>query len=119
MKLAQFDQWIAWAGVVLPLAALAWSALWFVSIEGRKAKNARYDQFFELMEQIGRQDHSIAAKMAAAYALRRFPEYREVIIRVLTESKIDGGAATMLAREFHLTAKHLGGEGRVEFEGKE
>jgi hypothetical protein len=57
-----FTDWIAWAGLALPLGTLAWSALWFVRIEAQKNRKARYDQFFQLMEQLGRQEYSIAAK---------------------------------------------------------
>jgi hypothetical protein len=98
--------------LVLPLGALAWSALWYVGIENQKNQKARYDRFFDLMEQLGRSDHSIAAKMAAAYALRRFPEYREVIVRLMCDARIDGDGAHLLAREFHLTARHFGSAGR-------
>lgn len=110
MNPSTFSDWIAWAGLVFPLATLAWSAHWFVRIEADKNKKARCDQFFNLMEQLGRQDHSIAAKMAAAHALTAFPEYREV--RLMCDARIDGDGAHMLAREFHLTARHFGSSGR-------
>jgi hypothetical protein len=109
-----FSDWVAWAGLVLPLFTLAWSALWFVRIEAQKNKKTRYDQFFNLMEQLGRQDYSIAAKMAAAHALTAFPEYREVIVRLMCDARIDGDGAHLLAREFHITARHFGSPGRKD-----
>jgi hypothetical protein len=112
MSPSSLSDWLAWAGIVLPLATLAWSALWFVRIEAEKSKKARYDQFFLLMEQLGRKEYSIAAKLAAANALRAFPEYKDVIIRLMCDAHIDGGDAHLLAREFDLTARHFGSVGR-------
>ena len=98
---------------MLPLFTLAWSALWFVRIEAQKNKKARYDQFFNLMEQLGRKDYSISAKMAAR-TLTASPEYREVIVRLMCDARIDGDGAHLLAREFHITARHFGSPGRED-----
>lgn len=119
MNPSTFSDWLAWAGLVLPLMTLAWSALWFVRIEAEKNRKARYDQFFNLMDQLGRREYSIAAKMAAAYSLRRFPEYREVIVRLTSDVGIDGEGAHLLARELDLTARHFGSAGRKDVEGEE
>ncbi len=100
-------EWIAWGGVVLPFAGLAGSAVRFVWLEGEKRKDANYQRFYDLMDQIGRPGHSIAAKMAAVYELRKFPDYAEVSIRVCEDVPVGGDAAKPLADEMKLTAEFL------------
>lgn len=103
-----WQDWIAWAGLVLPLAALAGSAASFVHTWRGELKHKRYQKFFELMELVGKQDGSIAGKMAAVYEMRKYPEYKEVIIRLCKDVQVDGYAKELLEREFDLTAKHFG-----------
>ena len=64
------------------------------------------------MEQIGREDYSIAAKMAAISELKRFPEYKDVILRLCHGAGVGGTEAWILEREFEVTAKHYGSLGR-------
>ena len=108
MNPSSWTEWVAWAGIVLPLFVFAFSAMSYVKIESDKAKNNRYEQFFHLMEQIGKKDYSIAAKMAAVYELRKFSEYKDVIVRLMITAKIGGSDAAMLEKEFDLTAHHFG-----------
>lgn len=103
-----WQDWIAWAGLVLPLATLAWAALYFVLTWRNEIKHKRYEKFFELMNLVGARDASIAGKMAAVYEMQKYPEYREVIIRLCRDAKIDGEAKELLEREFDLTARHFG-----------
>ena len=103
-----WQDWIAWAGVVLPLATLAWAAVYFVLNWRGELKHKRYQKFFELMELVGKQDSSIAGKMAAVYEMRKYPEYSDVIIRLCIDAQIHGHAKELLEREFDLTAKHFG-----------
>lgn len=62
-----WQDWIAWAGLVLPLATLAWVALYFVLTRRNEIKHKRYEKFLELMNLVGARDASIAGKMAAVY----------------------------------------------------
>ncbi len=59
------------------------------------------------MDHLGQPGGSIASKMAAAYELRKFATYNEVIIRLCEDVKIEGEATEMLKRELELTKKHL------------
>lgn len=110
--LNSWADWVAWGGLVIPLFAIAFSAVQYVRMELEKARSRRYDRFFELMEQLGKKDYSIAAKMAAAHELKKFPEYKEVVLRLMVDAKIGGTEAWLLEREFDLTAKHFGHNGR-------
>ena len=45
--------------------------------------------------------------MAAAFELRKYPEYADVIINICENTKIEGVAAKMLKDELMATAEHL------------
>ena len=110
MELTKFTDWVAWAGIVLPLTVTAVSAALYIWLEFRKQKNRRYDNFYVLMDQIGRNNSSIASKMAAISELKRYPEYRDVIVRLCCDAEVLEAdlPATMLRNEFELTARHFG-----------
>ncbi len=59
------------------------------------------------MDHLGAKGNSIASKMAAAYELRKYSQYAEVIIRLSDQVEMTGDAAQMLKKELDLTAKHL------------
>jgi hypothetical protein len=104
--------WIAWAGIVIPLAALAWAAVQHVQIQRRDEKRRQFDEFFEVMDKIGQAEGSIASKMAAVYQLRKYPQYREVIIRFCRGAEVRGDGTTreMFQRELTLLEKHFSKE---------
>jgi len=113
---SSFGDWIAWGGLVLPLIAIAVSAVRYVWLLVEQSREKSYSRFFELMDQLGRQEYSIAAKVAAAHELRRFPRYKDVIVRLCETADVTGTNAEMLERELHLTARHFGSPGRKGFE---
>lgn len=108
MSPTSWQDWIAWAGLVLPLVTLAWAALFFVMTWREELRHKRYQKFFDLMDKVGARDASIAGKMAAVFEMRNYPEYREVIIRLCRDAGIEGEAKELLEREFDLTARHFG-----------
>jgi len=110
MELKGATDWIAWGGIVLPFAALAWSAVFYVKTKRREILHQEYERFFEVMDHLGTAGGSIASKMAAAYELRKFPEYRDVIVRLCTQAIYEGPASEMLKNEMLLTAEALGPE---------
>jgi hypothetical protein len=111
--LKSFVDWVTWGALVLPLAAVAWSAVSYVLLQQQLRKDREYSRFFECMEQIGRNEYSIAAKMAAISELKKFPEYKEVILRLCQGAGVGGEDAWLLEREFDVTAKHYGSLGRA------
>lgn len=103
------SDWIAWAGLVIPLFAIAWAAVNYVRLEREKERSARYHRFFDLMEQLGRDGYSIGAKMAALFELRKYPEYSDVIIRMCDSIPVSGeeASAKALKNEMKLTSDAL------------
>jgi hypothetical protein len=61
------------------------------------------------MDKIGVQEGSITSKVAAVYELRKYPEYRDVIIRICDKSQaqVVGASAQMLIDELKLTAEYM------------
>ena len=107
MNLKTAAEWIAWAGVVIPLAALAWSAVFYVVSRRREIKHQEYQRFFEITNHLGSQQGSIASKMAAAYELRKYPEYKDVVLNICEKAEVEGAAAAMLKEELALTSKYM------------
>ncbi|MCP5387667.1 MAG: hypothetical protein H6916_12765 [Novosphingobium sp.] len=110
MDLRSATDWLTWGALVLPLASLAWSAWQYVAIQKREEARQRFDNLFRVMEKIGEQGGSIAAKMAAVNELRKYPEYKDLIVRLCNDAapRVVGENASMLRREFELTAAHFG-----------
>lgn len=107
MGLSSTQEWIAWAGVVVPLMALAFSAVTYSLAKKREVQHQEYQRFFQIMDHLGQQDGSIASKMAAAYELRKYPSYAEVIINICEKAEVRGAASEMLREEMAATAKFL------------
>ena len=59
------------------------------------------------MDHLGHEGGSIASKMAAAYELRKYPEYRDVIIRMCEQADVRGPSGKMLKDEMMMTAEYL------------
>ena len=99
--------WIAWAGVVIPLMALAWSAVFYTLARRREVQHQEYQRFFQITDHLGQSGGSVASKMAAAFELRKYPEYTDVIVNICQKTRIDGPAAEMLKQELIATAEFL------------
>jgi hypothetical protein len=99
-----------WAGIVLPLSVLAWSAWQYVAIRKREEARARFDRLFHLLGLLGGDENtSVYSKVGAIYELRNFPEYGPVVLRICTDSKsrIKGELAFMMENEFQATIDYL------------
>ncbi|MFZ2996770.1 hypothetical protein [Sphingobium sp.] len=109
MTLTVWQDWVAWGGIVLPLITLAWSAWQYVALQKRNEQQQRFDNFFRVMDKIGEPGGSIAAKAAAVYELRNYPEYSEVIARFCLEAVryVSGDSAQILQAELRLTAAYF------------
>ncbi|WP_397604850.1 hypothetical protein [Sphingorhabdus sp.] len=107
MGLTGAEEWIAWGGIVVPLMALAYSAVTYSLAKRQEVHHQQYQRFFQIMDHLGQQGGSIASKMAAAYELRKYPEYSEVIINICEKADIRGAASDMLREEMLATAEHL------------
>lgn len=107
MNLSTVGEWIAWGGVVVPLIALAWSAVTYSLAKRHEIQHQQYQRFFQIMDHLGQSGGSVASKMAAAFELRKYPEYAEVIINICEKAKIEGPASEMLKDELAATAAYI------------
>jgi hypothetical protein len=107
MNLSSPGEWLAWAGVVVPLAALAWAAVFYTISHRREVSHQEYKRFFEVTNHLGDHGGSIASKMAAAFELRRYPQYKSVTINICERTEVKGPSAQMLIDELQATADFL------------
>ncbi|MFA5968451.1 MAG: hypothetical protein WC816_04305 [Sphingomonas sp.] len=103
MALKSAVDWLTWAAVVLPLVAIAWSAVQYVRTQRREQEYREFEKFHRIMSELGTQNTTVMGNMALAYELRKFPQYREVIVRALEDIDVRGSRADLLKREFSLT----------------
>jgi hypothetical protein len=100
--------WVTVLGLAIPLITLAGSALAYVVRLYIDGAERRRKQFFELMQFIDSKE-PIAAKVAAVYQLRSFPEHRDFIIRFCGSQRgnIVGPASNLLSDEMDKTREHM------------
>jgi hypothetical protein len=67
----------------------------------------RYERFFEVMEHLGKQAGRLLPKWPQPSSSENFPEYADVIIRLIDHVDVEGQAAPMLKAEMALTADFL------------
>ncbi len=106
MNLSSVTDWIAWSGIVLPLVGMSWAAIQYVINEKKKFKRDRFSQLLNLLGEVEGSD--LTRQVAAIYELRKYPEYKEVIGRILWKVDIHGSAAKLLIDEMDITLSHLG-----------
>jgi len=98
---------IAWGLLVLPLIVLAWSALWFAGIQAERNRYERYKRFHAIMEQLARSDGATAAKMAAAYELRNYREYKDIIAKIFVDGRVRADSGEALEKQLRDTLDHI------------
>jgi hypothetical protein len=115
MQLQTWQDWVAWAGVVIPLASLAWAAVMHVRLGQRQARSQEFDQLFKVMELIGSHSGNQPSQMAAIFELRNYPNYKNLILRMCDTLPISGSASAVAAikNELESTAKFLQGDENV------
>ncbi|PWE36996.1 hypothetical protein DD563_14215 [Pelagicola sp. LXJ1103] len=98
----------AFIGISLPLIAIAGSAVAYVIKIYRESATIRREQFFELMKLLDDKG-TIAAKVAAVYHLRQFPEHKDFIVRFceIQKDNILGDRGLYLTAEMQLTLEHF------------
>ena len=109
MAPANWQEWIAWAGIFVPLVGLAWAAIFYTISHRRAVQQQEFERFFKVMDHLGQSGGSIASKMAAAYELRKYPQYSDVIIRMCEQTEVSGPSGKMLKDELLLTARQMKG----------
>lgn len=94
--LTTIQDMVAWGLVVLPLIVIAWASVWFVLIQAERNRHERYRRFYAIMEQLSRSDSETAAKMAAAYELRNYREYADIVARIFVDGRMRQDTASAL-----------------------
>jgi len=102
-------EWLAYFGVIVPLMAFGWAALRHVRVERAKARQTKFDNFFQTVMRVHNSDKSLLSQKAAIFELRNYPEYRDFILRVCDKPEPYFGSPTRpeLAEEFSETAAAL------------
>ncbi len=103
-----YQDMIAWGLLVLPLIVLAWAAAVYVSMQMETHRYERYRRFHAIMEQLARSDGATADKMAAAYELRNYREYKDVIARIFADGRVRDLKADALQKQLRETMDHVG-----------
>jgi hypothetical protein len=105
--LATIQDKVALALVVLPLIVIAWAAVWFVLIEAERNRHERYKRFYSIMEQLSRSDGVTAAKMAAAYELRNYREYADIIAKIFVNGRVRDTTSDLLQKQLRDTLEQI------------
>lgn len=105
--LSSVQDMIAWGLLVVPLIVLAWAAVWFVLIESERNRYERYKRFHTIMEQLARSDGATADKMAAAYELRNYREYAEILEKIFVDGKVRNDTAEAVEKQLKDTLEHI------------
>ncbi|WP_327754611.1 hypothetical protein VVT58_05475 [Sphingobium sp. SJ10-10] len=108
MEVSTFTDWIAWGGLVVPLCALAWSAVQYVTSQRREQAFREFEKFFSLMTKLGSKENSRFEAVAILYELRKFPQYADVLERTLRGIDTGGPDAVMLKTEIDLLLEKFG-----------
>lgn len=98
---------VAWGLLVLPLIVIAWASVWFVLIQAERNRHERYKRFYAIMEQLSRSDSETASKMAAAYELRNYRDYKDVVEKIFVDGRIRQDTGKALDAQLRDTLKDI------------
>lgn len=98
---------VAWGLLILPLIVIAWAATWFVLIQAERNRHERYKRFYSIMEQLSRSDSETASKMAAAYELRNYREYTDIVEKIFVDGRIRQDTSKALDAQLRETLKSM------------
>ena len=98
---------VAYGLLVLPLIVIAWAAVWHVLIVAENNRHERYKRFHTIMEQLAKSDGPTADKMAAAYELRNYREYRDVIAKIFDDGRVRDLKGEVLQKQLKDTLDHI------------
>jgi hypothetical protein len=103
--------------ILLSLSALIWQSIQFFLTRSGDAKNRQFEAYHRLIKELvqpSEDGHTyLDRQCAAVFELRRFKDYKEVTIRILTglrdQWQGDGTLPSRLAKEIELTLNSLSG----------
>lgn len=97
--------------VSISLIALIWQSVQFFVIRSSDAKNRQFEAYHRLIKELVQPSENgktyVDRQCAAVFELRRFKDYEDVTIRILTGLRVDwqspGPLHPRLAKELDLT----------------
>ena len=107
MKLASALDWITWAGLALPLAVVAWSAVRFVNVRKHERKHENYLKYFAIVKRLGEREKHGFETGAMLFELRHFEDQAEYTDRMLRNFPVEGPDKAFLSNEIRLTLGYL------------
>ncbi|MEM9965589.1 MAG: hypothetical protein AAGC58_09605 [Asticcacaulis sp.] len=106
--LVSVQDMIGWGLLVLPLIVLAWAGSVYIEATLERRRHERYQRFYQIMRDLSREDASQAEKMAAAYELRHYREYRDVIARIFEDGQLRPEDEGLIADQLKDSARAVG-----------
>ncbi len=115
-NLSEIGVWVTVLTFLLSVAALAFSALRYVTVRRDELRNLRYEQYHALLLKISRGTDDqgllkLVSQRAFIYELRHFPEYsaltKRLLESLLSEWKEDPEKSAKLTFEIQDTIKAL------------
>ncbi len=107
MKLETVSDWLTWAGIVLPLSGLAFSAVVYVLTWRNQIKLKNEERLYFLLGKIDDPAGALASKIFASYELRNYTSHADLIVRFFKEVKIGGPEADLLKGVMLDTAEYF------------
>ena len=104
------SDWIAFLSLLTPLTIATITAAIYVKNQSRDNQYREYRKFFDITDSLSKEDVSLISKLAAVYELRKYKEYKDVIIRALEKTPVNGDSAGLLIEEMRLTKEYLKGQ---------
>jgi|GEM_PF-1987101 len=106
--LVSVQDMIGWGLLVLPLIILAWAGSVYIETTLERRRHDRYQRFYQILRVLARDDASMAEKMAAAYELRQYRDYREVIARIFDDGELRPEDEARISDQLKASARAVG-----------
>lgn len=106
--LVNVQDMIGWGLLVLPLIVIAWAACVHVETALERRRFERYQRFYAIMRDLGREDATMPEKMAAAYELREYREYRDVIAKIFDDGQLREETDSLVTAQLRESAQKTG-----------
>ncbi|MFT4090813.1 MAG: hypothetical protein QM645_08780 [Asticcacaulis sp.] len=106
--LVSVQDMIGWGLLVLPMIVLAWAGSVYIETTLERRRYERYQQFYRILRDLAREDASQAEKMAAAYELRQYREFRDIMARIFSDGQLKPEDAHLINDQLKESARVIG-----------
>ncbi|MFN3230132.1 MAG: hypothetical protein ACK41P_09790 [Asticcacaulis sp.] len=108
MLLTSLTDWIVWALIAGPLCVIAYATLRCALYLAERRKVERFKHFNDLMRKLADPEAAMADKMTAAYELRHYREYAEVIRKIFDDGHMRKDDPDLLVSTLRETVRVVG-----------